>query len=206
MSTNNALADYLSALEARDAREKAHEKYIDAFTKLADRAAAQATLAKQSKATTQQPSPATSTKSLRPNSPKGMPAAIGDVQIRAELAATQKNRADLESKLSAATAELSALKAIGADQTKRIVLLEASKTQLERRVKDRADELKGKGRFVEDVQDEMVALTLQLNMAEQEKERLRNENDELTKRWVKKMEEEARRMNDQMGWQDKRRS
>jgi hypothetical protein len=47
----------------------------------------------------------------------------------------------------------------------------------------------------------MVALNLQLNMAEQEKERLRKENEELTRRWVKKMEDEAARMNAQMGWE-----
>jgi hypothetical protein len=48
----------------------------------------------------------------------------------------------------------------------------------------------------------MVALNLQLNMAEQEKERLKKENDELTRRWVSKMEEEASRMNAQMGWEE----
>lgn len=48
----------------------------------------------------------------------------------------------------------------------------------------------------------MVALNLQLNMAEQEKERLKKENEELTRRWVQKMEEEARRMNDRMGWDE----
>ncbi|KAH9865997.1 hypothetical protein J1614_008561 [Plenodomus biglobosus] len=73
---------------------------------------------------------------------------------------------------------------------------------LERRGKDRADELKGKGRFVEEVQDEMVALNLQLNMAEQEKERLKKENEDLTRRWMQKMDEEARKMNDRMGWDE----
>jgi hypothetical protein len=76
------------------------------------------------------------------------------------------------------------------------------RVNLERRGKDRNDELKGKGKFVEDIQDEMVALTLQLNMAEQEKEKLKKENDDLTKRWVKRMEEEAKQMNDRMGWED----
>ena len=51
----------------------------------------------------------------------------------------------------------------------------------------------------------MVALNLQLNMAEQEKERLRKENDDLTKRWVKKMEEEAKKMNERSGWEDQSR-
>lgn len=73
---------------------------------------------------------------------------------------------------------------------------------LERRGKDRVDELRGKGKFVEDIQDEMVALTLQLNMAEKEKERLSKENEELTRRWVERMEVEVGKMNDQMGWED----
>jgi hypothetical protein len=55
---------------------------------------------------------------------------------------------------------------------------------------------------VEEIQDEMVALNLQLNMAEQESKRLRKENEELTRRWVSKMEEEARKMNKEMGWED----
>jgi chromosome segregation ATPase len=185
---------------------------IYVVTKLADRTAERA---KQTRAATQEaqaePEPATSTKPLRPNTPKGKqptaetssPSSLA--QIRAELAATQKTRGDLETKLSATTAELAAYKQTDAEQKKRIALLENSKAQLERRMKDRADELKGKGRFVEDVQDEMVALTLQLNMAEQETDKLRKENKDLTERWVKRMEEEARRMNDQMGWEDKRR-
>jgi chromosome segregation ATPase len=98
-------------------------------------------------------------------------------------------------------ASFAALQASDVQQKQRIVQLEKARANLERRGKDRADELKGKGRFVEEVQDEMVALNLQLNMAEQEKERLRKENEELTRRWVKKMEDEAARMNAQMGWE-----
>jgi len=52
------------------------------------------------------------------------------------------------------------------------------------------------------VQDEMVSLNLQLNMAEQEREKLKRDNEELTKRWVEKMEAEAEKMNDRMGWRD----
>lgn len=55
---------------------------------------------------------------------------------------------------------------------------------------------------MEEIQDEMVALNLQLNMAEQEKDRLKKENEELTRRWLSKMEDEASRMNAQMGWEE----
>jgi chromosome segregation ATPase len=123
-------------------------------------------------------------------------------QIRSELASTQRTRGELETKLSAINAELASYKNSDALQRQRIAQLEKVRVNLERRGKDRNDELKGKGKFVEDIQDEMVALTLQLNMAEQEKEKLKKENDDLTKRWVKRMEEEAKQMNDRMGWED----
>lgn len=123
-------------------------------------------------------------------------------QIRSELASTQRTRGELETKLSTLNAELVELKASDNLQKQRINQLEKIKSNLERRGKDRVDELKGKGKFVEDIQDEMVALTLQLNMAEQEKEKLKKENEDLTRRWMKKMEEEANKMNDRMGWEE----
>ena len=96
----------------------------------------------------------------------------------------------------------SARRQIRAQQKQRIAQLEKHRAHLERRGKDKQEELKGKGRFVEEIQDEMVALNLQLNMAEQESARLRKENEELTRRWVSKMEEEAARMNREMGWEE----
>ncbi|KAH7402959.1 autophagy-related protein 16 [Pyrenochaeta sp. MPI-SDFR-AT-0127] len=208
---SSPLAEYLSALETRDAREKAHAEYIHAYSKLADRTAA---LANQGSAAAEEaaPSPSVSTKALHPGTTKGkgqgqltttnvsLPSTI--TQLRSELASTQRTRGDLESQLSILTAELSALKATDTQQKQRIEQLEKVRAALERRGRDRADELKGKGRFVEEVQDEMVALNLQLNMAEQEKERLKKENDDLTRRWVQKMEDEARKMNARMGWEE----
>lgn len=122
--------------------------------------------------------------------------------MRADLASTQKTRSELETRITTTTTELSALKTTSSEQKKRIAALEKTKEQLERRVKDRAEELKGKGRLVEEVQDEMVSLNLQLHMAEQEREKLKRENEDLTRRWVDKMETEAKEMNDHMGWKD----
>lgn len=126
-------------------------------------------------------------------------------QLRSELAATQRTRSDLEGRLRTISAELAALKTTDAEQRRRIEQLEKMRTVLERRARDTAEELKGKGRLVEEVHDELVALNLQLNMAEQEKEKLRKENDDLTKRWVKRMEEEAKKMNERSGWEDQSR-
>lgn len=144
-------------------------------TKLANRTGAlanQPTPTVEDSATT----PTASTKTIRPGTPKGKassaPADISSpsslAQIRSELASTQRTRVELETKLSTVNTELAALKASDNLQKQRIEQLEKVKANLERRGKDRVDELRGKGKFVEDIQDEMVALTLQLNMAEQE--------------------------------------
>ncbi|KAF1349339.1 autophagy protein 16 [Lizonia empirigonia] len=208
---SNPLAEYLSALHVRDARERAHEAYINAYTKLADRTALQHAAAA---APHDQPAAASdSTRTIRAGTPKGKgspappaphdtPSSAALVQLRSELAATQKTRSSLEAELSALNVSLSALQASDTQQKQRIAQLEKHRAHLERRGKDRQEELKGKGRFVEEVQDEMVALNLQLNMAEQDKERLKKENEELTRRWVSKMEDEASRMNAQMGWEE----
>lgn len=177
-------------------------------TKLADRTAAQA-LQHASVTIDPQNTPASdSTKTIRAAkgksspAPQDTPSSATLVQLRSELAATQKTRSSLEAELSTLSASLTALQASDTQQKQRIAQLEKHRAQLERRGKDRQEELKGKGRFVEEVQDEMVALNLQLNMAEQDKERLKKENEELTRRWVSKMEEEASRMNAKMGWEE----
>ncbi|KAH7132562.1 autophagy-related protein 16 [Dendryphion nanum] len=198
---SNPFTEYLSALDARDAREQAHVQYIKTYTKLADRTARLS----QHDLPTVHPSASAlsgSGKTIRPGTPKGsgspVPPDSNVAQIRAELASTQKIRGDLEAQLAAQTSELTDLKLNDQEQQKRIVHLERIKEQLERRAKDRTEELKGKGRFVEEVQDEMVAIELQLNMAERDRDKLKKENEDLTRRWMEKMEAEARKMNDNM--------
>lgn len=45
--------------------------------------------------------------------------------------------------------------------------------------------------------DETVSLTLQLNMAEEQSQKLRGENKELVDRWMARMGKEADAMNDE---------
>ena len=68
-------------------------------------------------------------------------------------------------------------------------------------MRDREEELRGKTRLAEQAQDEMVALGLQMNMAEQRAEKLREENVELVERWMKRMGEEADRVNRDSRWE-----
>ena len=183
-------------------------------TKLADRTAAQHasnpadTAVPTASDTTAPKAPASKGKSSpAPHdsaspSPTATATATALTQLRSELAATQKTRASLEASLGTLTATVATLQLADTQQKQRIAQLEKHRAHLERRGKDKQEELKGKGRFVEEIQDEMVALNLQLNMAEQDKERLKKENEELTRRWVRKMEEEASRMNREMGWEE----
>lgn len=70
-----------------------------------------------------------------------------------------------------------------------------------RKVKDRDEEIRSKGRLVGEVQDEMVALQLQLNMAEQRADKYKAENDNLVRRWVERMGQEADKMNRDSNWE-----
>lgn len=72
---------------------------------------------------------------------------------------------------------------------------------LERKLKDRDEELRQKKKLVEDVQDEVVALTIQFNAVEREKEKLRGDNAELVRRWMERMRTEVERTNRESGWE-----
>jgi len=50
--------------------------------------------------------------------------------------------------------------------------------------------------FLQDVQDEIIALNLQLNVAEQHSNKLKRDNKDLIDRWMARMGQEADAMND----------
>lgn len=49
---------------------------------------------------------------------------------------------------------------------------------------------------MQDVQDEIISLNIQLNMAERRAQELQNENRELVDRWMARMGKEADAMNE----------
>lgn len=121
-------------------------------------------------------------------------------RLRIDLATTQKSRADLQARLKPLTEELEKFRLKSEKDLKRIEDLTRERLTLERKLRDRDEELKGKARLVEDVQDEMVSLNLQLNMAEQRSEKLQQENKELIDRWMARMGQEADAMNHASRW------
>ncbi|KAL9014944.1 MAG: hypothetical protein Q9173_000419 [Seirophora scorigena] len=74
--------------------------------------------------------------------------------------------------------------------------LTSDKAALNLKLKDRDEELKGKAKLLESIHDETVSLTLQLNMAEDQALKLRNENENLVERWMTRMGKEADALNE----------
>ncbi|KIW64256.1 hypothetical protein PV04_09203 [Phialophora macrospora] len=201
---------YLAALQARDQAEKANLDLYDYCTKLADDKAElekKARLAERSPGTEDAPAvsePVTTpgwgirrvtSPAARPESP--ISSATQLAQLRQDLSKAQSERADLQTRLDAALRDLDALKSKSKVDGKRITQLSASVNQLAIKVRDREEELRGKAKLIEDVQDENVTLNLQLNMAEEQSAKLKKENQELVDRWMARMGKEADRMNEE---------
>lgn len=173
-------------------------------TKLADRTAAlERTLIKRPTSPAA-PSPS-SGQSPGSNTPQKSRSDVQSPQesltrLRADLALAQKSKFEMQAALKPLTAELSALRLSSNASAKQIADLQREKGGLERKLRDREEELKEKRRLVENVQDEMVSLNLQLNMAEQTSEKLGKENRELVERWMERMGKEANAMNDASKW------
>ena len=118
-------------------------------------------------------------------------------KVRQDLGDAQRSRASMETKLQNITQELNQLKLQAALSNKRISELTKEKAMLITGMRDRDEELRGKTKLLEDVHDETVSLTLQLNMAEEQSQKLQRENKELVDRWMARMGQEADAMNDE---------
>ncbi|EXJ94194.1 hypothetical protein A1O1_02587 [Capronia coronata CBS 617.96] len=193
---------YLAALRARDQVEKANLDLYNYCTKLADekadlqkKAALHVSVEDAEPPTSPQPSimgmgmRRVASPAIRPDSPTL-------VQIRQDLAKAQQERADLQSRLDATSRELAALKAKARSDSKSIAQLNSKLSQLTLKLQDRDEELRGKAKLIENVQDENVTLNLQLNLAEEHSEKLKKENRELVDRWMARMGKEADQMNE----------
>lgn len=115
--------------------------------------------------------------------------------MRADLAEALRQKSSLESRLRKATAERDALQATQRAQSRAVRDLSGERDALRLRVGDQAEELRGKKQMLEQVQDEVLALELQLNVAEQQKTQVAAENKQLIERWMRRARQEADDMN-----------
>ncbi|KAF2397677.1 autophagy protein 16 [Trichodelitschia bisporula] len=187
------LAEYAANIAARDKREQAQRGVFDLYTRLATRCAAAEGAARSGGGNATAGSATGAEKTARRGTP--VPDAAVE-ELRSQLSAAQAARATLESQARAA-AELqrqhTGLQARTEAKEREIALLA-------RRLRDREEEIRERKKLVERVQDEMVALSLQLSMAEQKAERLEGENKDLVKRWMERVGEEVERMNVDSRW------
>lgn len=153
----------------------------------------------------------------------GVKSQTGDVplgpnqsKLRVDLAEALRSKGQLQSRLKAAEEELEKNKAKMKADARSIKELSSEKALLALKVRDRDEELKGKARLLEvslyfgcnnslttkkinmfqEVQDEMISLNLQVNVSEKRAKDLKNENEDLVARWMRRMRQEADAMND----------
>lgn len=189
---------YLDALTTRDTAEKAHQEIYDAYTKLADRTSSlsrpEAPARPEEPPTSPPPSIVQrfSTKSPSPAPPTEVPSSAA---LRAEFTSAQAERAKLSSQLETTLSELETLKAASKIDRKETTRLTKTVSQLQVRLRDRDEELRGKAKLLENVQDENATLNLELKQADEQAKKLRRENQDLVDRWMEAKGEEAERMN-----------
>ncbi|KAI4725666.1 hypothetical protein E4T49_06573 [Aureobasidium sp. EXF-10728] len=196
---------YLAALDVRDGRESTHKAYIDACTqqhprlyfygysltppqdtRLADR---------KTIATTTHTTTVSNADPLNPQSHDEIS------RLRQDLSTTQAARSALASQLQTHQTTNTALTTSNKTLTAQLTSVHRQLASVERKLKDRDEELRAKKKLVEQVQDEIVALTVELNAVVREKEKLKAENGELVRRWMERMTTEVDRANREGGWE-----
>lgn len=151
----------------------------------------------------------TSTAASRSSSPEAL------ARLRQDLSEAQRTKGEQQSRLNSVTEELERLKLKSRMDAQRISELATEKATLVTRMRDRDEELREKAKLLEvlrscfgdnadhdtdihlsqNVHDETVSLTLQLNMAEERLGKLQRENKDLVDRWMARMSQEADAMN-----------
>lgn len=118
-------------------------------------------------------------------------------QLRQDFAKAQQDRAELQSQVEILKKEVEQNALKTKQDQRKISQLSNSNSQLATKLKDKESELRGKTKLLVDVQDENATLNLQLNVAEDRAEQLKNENKELVDRWMARMSKEADMMNEE---------
>jgi chromosome segregation ATPase len=185
--------EYLENLREAQRENPVDFGLVQACSRLHDRIAAleaEKAVLQASNATTKGPTKKDAAKDL--STP---PDASDDARLRLDLAEALRAKGQFEARLQAAEEELRKLRSKTAIDGRTIRHLTSERSALVTKLKDRDHEIREKLKLLQNVQDEMLTLSLQLNMAEQERDRVRQENKDLVDRWMKRMAQEADAMN-----------
>lgn len=188
---------YLANLTLRDKREQTNADLIQQYTRLADR-----TASVEAKLHAIE----TGTGATAGVDTEG---AAGDIvsHLRAELALareeltrTQQSEASARQRVTQLDLEVETARKDADTHTAYIEKLARQVALLTRRLKDRDAEAREQRKLIERVQDEMVGLNLEKNMAEQKREAAEKELEELEGRLMEWKRKEAEKMNEESKW------
>ncbi|KAM0561563.1 hypothetical protein ACHAPJ_003447 [Fusarium lateritium] len=180
---------YLSSIKDAELNNPVNMELVQTCSQMADRISAleaeknglESLVANSGKTTAQTAEPST-------NDP-------GVAQLKQDLAEALRSKGVTEKRLRTSEEELTQLRSKHKTDSRSIRDLTADKNNLTTRLKDREYELREKRKLIEQVQDEMIAINLQMSMAEKERDKVKKENKELVDRWMKRMAQEADAMN-----------
>ncbi|KAH7037656.1 autophagy-related protein 16 [Microdochium trichocladiopsis] len=116
-------------------------------------------------------------------------------QTRLQLAEALRSRGQLQTKLRAAEDELRKLRSSTQVAAKQIHDLKTERNSLQSKLRDRNEELDAKTKAFLDVQDENLALNLEIASQDKRMAAVKAENKQLIERWMKRVGEEADAMN-----------
>ncbi|KAF3201762.1 hypothetical protein TWF191_009291 [Orbilia oligospora] len=180
-------SDLLAAFAERDIREKSQASIILEYSRLADRTAILTSPPITSTLPTDQEPSKTS------SDIQALYATIAT--LRTDLATSQKDRTNLQTQLTTATSSLTLLQKSSSANLRELDKVKVERYHLEQKVKSKDDDSKLNRKMIENLQDEIIALNIQLNIGEQAKMRLKSENEELISRWMALKKDEAEAMN-----------
>ncbi|KAF3179229.1 hypothetical protein TWF106_006853 [Orbilia oligospora] len=180
-------SDLLTAFAERDIREKSQASIILEYSRLADRTAILTSPPITSTLPTDQEPSKTS------SDIQALYATIAT--LRTDLATSQKDRTNLQTQLTTATSSLTLLQKSSSANLRELDKVKVERYHLEQKVKSKDDDSKLNRKMIENLQDEIIALNIQLNIGEQAKMRLKSENEELISRWMALKKDEAEAMN-----------
>ncbi|KAI3530785.1 autophagy protein 16 [Colletotrichum filicis] len=201
-------SEYLASIREQEKNNPVNLEIVQLCSQLSDHVAAleaenqvlksQTAPGKKNKLTTSEksnnilPTPTTETTRSSPSSSSSDPTIA---QLQLQLAEALRSNGTLKDRAKQAEDEAQTLRTKHKDDAKKVRSLTAENTVLTTKLRDREHELREKRKLVENVQDEMIAMNLQVTMAEKERDRVKTENKELVDRWMKRMAQEADAMN-----------
>jgi len=197
--------DYIQALQDRDEREEAScqridGEFIEAYTTLLDQLSflSAAKALQEPSSSTANPNSSNTNKETATSSSSANPPTEANPQLRADLTEALRSNGQLQIRLKTAETELTRLRSKTKNDSKTIETLNRQNAMILQKVRDRDEELKGKTKGFLDIQDEMISLNLQLNIAEQKAKKFATENQELIDRWMARKGREADEMNEHL--------